>query len=60
MIQQGPLKLLFSFLGPKDSFRLGCKGLKPGSEIRLVQGLHVVETGLIHPGERAWLWMGRG
>ncbi|XP_042112104.1 intercellular adhesion molecule 2-like isoform X1 [Ovis aries] len=33
MIQQGPLKLLFSFLDPKDSFRRGCKGLSPASEI---------------------------
>ena len=40
MIQQGPLKLLFSFLGPKDSFRLdgkesacnaGDQGSIPGS-----------------------------
>ena len=43
------------------------KGLSPGSEIRLVRGLHVVEMGLIypremeliHPGEMACLGMGR-
>ena len=33
----------------------GSKGFSPGSEIRLVQGLRVVETGLIHSGEMAWL-----
>ena len=50
-------------LGPGRS----SKGLSPGSEIRLVRGLHVVEMGLIypremeliHPGEMAWLGMGR-
>ena len=36
----------------------GCKGLSPRSEIKLVQGLRVVETGLIHSGETAWLGMG--
>lgn len=37
----------------------GSKGLSPGSEIRLVQGLRVVEMGLIHPGDRA-RWEMRG
>ena len=36
----------------------GSKGLSPGSDIRLVQGLRVVEMGLIHPGETAWLGIG--
>lgn len=34
------------------------RGSHHGSDIRLVQGLRVVETGLIHSGETAWLGMG--
>ena len=48
MIQQGPLKLLFSFLGPKDSFIPDpeiIKNKKMGKRVPYLSGYFLLDRG---------------
>jgi len=46
MIQQGPLRLLFSFLGPKDSFVPDPKSFKKmGKRVPYLSGYFLLDRG---------------